>query len=146
MSEAPAPTGAWRRVLSAAALYFVIVFAVGLVLGPIRVLWLEPWLGRTFAVLCETPFLILAMWLGAQWAPAWAKLEPGWGRRIAMGLVALALQQVADLAVGFGLRGMTLHEQFAYFSTPPGFIYVGTLMLFAIMPLVVALQHPRRET
>ena len=145
MNEAPASGGVWRRALSAAAIYFIIVFAVGLVLGPARVLWLEPWLGRTLAVLCEAPFLVLAMWFGARWATAWAKLEPGWWLRLMMGVVALSMQQVADLAVGFGLRGMTLSDQFAYFSTP-GLIYVATLILFAAMPLIRALQAPRRET
>lgn len=145
MSDAPASGGVWRRVLRAAAIYFVIVFAVGLALGPVRVLWLEPWLGRTLAVLCEAPFLILAMWLGARWAPAWAKLEPGWWLRLMTGVAALAMQQVADLAVGFGLRGMTLSDQLAYFATPPGLIYAATLVLFAAMPLIVALRAPRSE-
>jgi len=62
-----------------------------------------------------------------------------------MGVVALALQQVADLAVGFGLRGMTLGDQIAYFATPPGLIYIATLIVFAVMPLIAALQAPRRE-
>lgn len=145
MSDAPASGGVWRRLLSAAAIYFVIVFAVGLILGPMRVLWLEPWLGRTLAVLCEAPFLILAMWSGARWAPAWAKLETGWWLRLMTGVAALAMQQVADLAVGFGLRGMTLSDQLAYFATPPGLIYAATLVLFAAMPLIVALRAPRSE-
>ena len=146
MSDAPASGGAWRHVLRAAAIYFCIVFAVGLVLGPVRVLWLEPWLGRTLAVLCEAPFLILAMWFGARWAPAWARLEPGWWSRLMMGIAALVMQQLADLAVGFGLRGMTLSDQIAYFVTPPGFIYAAILILFAVMPLIVTLQTSRRET
>lgn len=146
MSNAPVTPGGWRRVLSAAAIYFLIVFTVGFFLGPIRVLWLEPWLGRTLAVLCETPLLIGAMWLGARWAPAWVKLEHGWWRRLVMGVVALALQQTADLAVGFGLRGMTLSEQVAYFTTPPGLIYLATLIVFTTMPLIAAPRTPRRET
>ncbi|MBN8606073.1 MAG: hypothetical protein J0L81_04080 [Caulobacterales bacterium] len=145
MNEAPASSGAGRQVFSAAAIYFVIVFGVGLVLGPVRVLWLEPWIGRTLAVLCEAPLLVCAMWLGARWASSWVKLEPGWWRRLAVGLLALAMQQVADLAVGFGLRGMALSDQIAYFATPPGLIYAATLILFAAMPLIAALQTPRRE-
>ena len=145
MNQSPASNGSWRRVLSAAALYFVLVFAVGLLLGPARVLWLEPWFGRALAVLFEAPLLIVAMWFGARWAPAWAKLEAGWWRRLAMGLIALALQQMADLAVGFGLRGMTFADQLAYFATPAGLIYIATLIVFAAMPLIVALQAPRSE-
>ncbi|UPT64677.1 MAG: hypothetical protein M0D54_09320 [Hyphomonadaceae bacterium JAD_PAG50586_4] len=146
MSEAPVCGGAWRRVLSAAAIYFVIVFAVGLSLGPVRVLWLEPWIGRTLAVLCEAPFLLIAMWFAARWAPGWVKLEPGSARRLGVGVVALAFQQVADLAVGFGLRGMNLSDQIAYFATLPGIIYIAILIIFATMPLMAALQLARRET
>ena len=37
------------RVGAAAVLYFLLVFGAGLVLGPVRVLWLEPWLGPLLA-------------------------------------------------------------------------------------------------
>lgn len=140
MSEEQLPAETRRsrtRVGSTAALYFVLVFAVGLVLGPIRVLWLEPVLGQTIAVLCETPFLIAAMFLAARWASRWTKMEGGWLSYLAVGLLALLLQQIADLAVGFGLRGMTLSDQMALFSTPPGWIYLANLALFAAAPLLV---------
>lgn len=55
---------------------------------------------------------------------------------LAVGVIALLLQQVADLAVGFGLRGMTLSEQWSYFATPPGFIYGACSVLFVLMPLL----------
>jgi hypothetical protein len=44
------------------------------------------------------------------------------------------------LAVGFGLRSMTLDAQLSYFATPPGVIYLATLFMFAIMPLVAFLR------
>lgn len=128
------------RVLAAAAIYFALVFGVGLVLGPIRVLWLEPVLGRTIAVLCETPLLIGAMIVAARLAPRWSKMTGGWLSYLAFGFIALALQQIADLAVGFGLRGMTLEDQLAYFSTPPGYIYIATLIVFALAPLLTHIR------
>lgn len=131
------------RLTRAAALYFAIVFAVGLVLGPARVLWLEPWLGKTIAVLCEAPLLIAAMVFAAKWAPTWTRFDGDWRAYLVMGLAALVLQQVADLAVGFGLRGMTLTDQFAYFGTPPGYIYAACLAVFALAPFVQHLRAPR---
>jgi len=131
-----------RPLLMAAALYFCMVFFVGALLGPLRVLWLEPWAGATIAVLCEAPLLILAMSFAANWAPAWARFEGGWLSFLAMGVLALALQQVADLAVGFGLRGMTFDTQLRYFETPPGWIYAFCLIVFAFMPLIA---HARRS-
>lgn len=48
------------KIVFTASLYFLAVFAVGFVLGPIRVLLLEPRFGPVIAVLCEAPFLIAA--------------------------------------------------------------------------------------
>ena len=134
----PAPSQLRKRVVTAALYYFVVVFGAGLLLGPPRVLWLEPWLGKTLAVALEAPVLIVAMWWGARAAPAWAGVCAGAGALFTVGVLALVLQQLADLSVGFGLRGMTLAEQLRYFATPPGYIYAGCLALFAIMPLLRA--------
>lgn len=128
---APRPRG---RSLRAGVFYFAIVFGAGLLLGPPRALWLEPWLGQTLAVLCEAPLLILAMWYGARAAPRWAGMDRSWLGLLAVGAIAFVLQQIADLAVGFGLRGMTLNEQWAYFLTPPGYVYGACLVLFVLMP------------
>jgi len=125
-----------NRVLHAAALYFALVFAAGMLLGPARVIWLEPWLGNVIAVLIESPFLIAAMWFSARAAPTWLRVKAGWPDFLAMGVASLVLQQVADLAVGFGLRGMTLRDQLTHFTTPAGMIYAATLIVFALMPLI----------
>jgi hypothetical protein len=130
------------RILAAAALYFALVFLVGLALCPIRVIYLEPVLGRTFAVLAETPFLLGAIWFAARHAPRWMGIKGGWASYVSVGLIALLFQQIADLAVGFGLRGMTLNEQLKLFSTPPGYIYAFTLLAFAAAP-VLARRRPR---
>ena len=146
-AEANPMPGAVRRaqpLLTAAALYFCMVFLVGALLGPLRVLWLEPWAGPTIAVLIEAPLLILAMNFSAKWAPAWARFDGGWLSFLVMGILALVLQQVADLAVGFGLRGMTFDSQLRYFATPPGWIYAFCLIVFALMPVIAyARRKPR---
>ena len=125
------------RVLMLAALYFAVVFGVGLVMGPVRVLWLEPWLGKTVALLCELPILVVAMVVAARWVTT--KMGPGAGLfpLAATGGLALILQQIADVAVGIVLRGITLPEQLAYFRTPAGLIYGVALLLFAAMPVLV---------
>lgn len=123
------------RVVAAAVLYFLMVFAVGLLLGPVRVLWLEPVLGPTLAVLCEAPLLLAAIWFASRRAPRWAGVRGGWASYLSIGLLALLFQQIADLAVGFGLRGMTLSEQLTLFTTPPGMIYAVTLIAFALAPV-----------
>lgn len=135
--EPAAPLVEARHIFSAAAIYFVLVFAVGLVLGPPRVLWLEPVLGQAIAVLCEAPLLIIAMGFAARWAPRWAGIpHAGWRARLAIGVLALVFQQMADLSVGLGLRGLNFQQQLDYFATPAGWIYAATLIYFALAPLV----------
>lgn len=139
-SEPVAPAAPRRRVLTAAVIYFLLVFAAGLLMGPLRVLWLEPVLGEFLAVLCETPLLVIAMWYGAGAASRISRLQSGVGLHLVVGLTALAFQLVADTAVGFGLRGMVLGDQLAYFSTPAGAVYAASLVLFALMPALRRLR------
>jgi hypothetical protein len=87
------------KMLAAAALYFAIVFGVGLLVGPIRVLYVEPRLGATIAVLLETPILLLAMVVGAKLVLRWINVAPP-TPLLAVGVVALFMQQVADIGVG----------------------------------------------
>jgi hypothetical protein len=63
------------RIAAAAALYFTIVFGVGFLLGPIRVLWLEPLVGPTAAALCEAPFLLAAMVIASLRVPGVVRLQ-----------------------------------------------------------------------
>jgi hypothetical protein len=125
------------RILTLAALYFAIVFGVGFVLGPIRITWLEPWLGKTIATLCETPLLLAVMVASARWVPKKVGLSRDVSSLAAMGIGALIFQQIADFAVGIGLRGMMPVEQLAYLVTPAGLIYVALLVAFAFMPVLV---------
>jgi hypothetical protein len=89
------------------------------------------------AALCEAPFLLLARVVAARWLAKKTELPRKACALLAMGLGALLLQQIADFAVGLGLRGMTLREQLAAFATPGGVIYVLLLLAFAAMPVLV---------
>jgi len=131
------------RVAAAAALYFAIIFGAGFLLGPIRVLLLEPRVGTTISVLCEAPVLLIAMVMAARRVPGWVGLSSGLGALSAMGVGALALQQVADFAVGIGLRGITPGEQLHYLATPGGLIHAALLLAFAAMPALINFRRPK---
>ena len=49
------------RILKAGATYFVLLFAAGWVLGPIRELWAVPRFGRVAALLVEAVIMLIAM-------------------------------------------------------------------------------------
>jgi hypothetical protein len=137
--ELPTPTsdrpraGAGRH-LRAAALYFGLVFAVGFVLGAIRVPFLVPRLGVRAAELVEMPFMLVATILAAGFVVRRARgtISPrGW---IAVGGVALALLVGAELVVGVVLAERGLGEYLASRDPVSGSVYLGLVLLFAAMP------------
>ena len=127
----------------AAFLYFLIVFAVGFLLGPVRVFWLEPILGETRAVLCEAPFLLIAIVLLARWLPSALSLRMDFVSLAGMGLGAVVFLQFADFGLGSLLRGMTLRDQLARFARPAGLIYIAIVVVFAAMPVLANLLSLR---
>jgi hypothetical protein len=131
------------RLISAAALYFLIVFGVGFVCGPVRVFWLEPSLGEALATFCEAPFLLTAMWLAARRLPPALGLRPTIVSLAIMGGGAFVLQQFADFAVGTFLREISPAQQLAHLLTPAGMIYAALLLAFVAMPLLA--NWPRRQ-
>ncbi len=124
------------RIAAAAFLYFLVVFGAGFVLGPIRVLWLEPRVGPLFAVLCESPFMLTAIVLAARFVPQTMHLRIAIGPMCLVGFGALCFLQFAEYAVGLWLRNMSLTDQLLKFATPDGMVYAVLLVVFAVMPLL----------
>ena len=125
----------------AAMLYFLIVFGAGFVLGPIRVFWLEPWLGPAAAAACEAPLLLAAMVFAARWVAQKIKPSTKLAAMLAMGLGALGFVLLADFTVGSVLRGLNWNDQIGYFSTTAGRLYLTLLAAFALMPALVNTRH-----
>jgi len=133
------------QILKAALSYFAIVFSVGFLCGPIRVMMLEPKFGATAAVLLEAPILLMAMLYAARFVPRRLRLAPTAMAHLGMGSAALALLLIADFGVGV-LRGQSLDQIAAHFATPAGRIHVALMLLFALMPWLVnrrIRQRPR---
>lgn len=122
------------RLFKPAAVYFAIVFGVGFLLGPIRVLWLEPRVGVRVAELLESPLMLFAIVVTGHWV--WRRLCAGYrpGSLLAVGLIAGALVLTADLAVGVGLRGMTIAQVFTDRDPVSGTVYYGLVGLLSLMP------------
>ena len=60
-----------------------------------------------------------------------------------IGVIGLLLQEVADIAVGALLRGITVVDHFAQFVIAPSMVYAALLAMFVAMPWVVG---RRRDT
>jgi len=128
------------RIAASAALYFVIVFGAGMLLGPMRVLWLEPRMGPFVAVPCEAPFVLAAG--SGTLGSASSEIGPDPVTLVLMGVGAITLRQLADLVVGSVLRGISPANQLAQFTRPEGQVYAALLIAFAIMPLLLNHEQP----
>ena len=124
-------------IAAAALAYFAIVFTVGFLCGPIRVLMLEPMFGATAAVMFEAPILLMAMLYAARFVPRRLRLPATAMAHLGMGVGALVLVLLADLGVGLCVRGLSVAAMVANFGTPAGRIYAALLLLFALMPWLV---------
>ncbi|MCX7608291.1 MAG: hypothetical protein N2049_03610 [Anaerolineales bacterium] len=120
-------------------IYFAILFGVGFALGLIRVPLLEPRLGVRAAQLIEAPLMFLAIVLAGRWIGR--QLTGGYssGAKLAVGILAAGLILGADVAVGVGLRSMTLVEVFSSRDPVSGFVYYMLIGLSAIAPWLMSL-------
>lgn len=131
-------SGAAAQIAKAAALYFALVFATGFVLGTIRVLWTVPRFGERTAELLEEPLMLVAVILAARWTVRRLAVPPARSRRLAVGLIALALLLVAELAIALLLRGLSLGEYVKGRDPVAGAVYLIMLVVFAAMPALVS--------
>jgi hypothetical protein len=131
-------------VLRAGLAYFGIVFAVGFLLGTVRVLLLEPNFGDLLALSLELPIMLAVSWLACLWIIERFALPPLVMSRLAVGLVAFGLLMAAELGVSLFALGRSLSEHFSLYQR--GLTAVGLLaqIAFALFPLVALLFRARR--
>jgi hypothetical protein len=126
------------RTLKAGVLYFALVFSAGFVLGVPRVLWLVPRLGTRTAELMESPIMLVVIFLAAGWVVRRLSLPPTVAARLGPGLVALGLLLAAEFTVVLKIQRLTLAQYIAGRDPVSGTVYVLMLMVFAVMPFLVA--------
>ena len=124
--------------LKAGALYFVLVFGAGFVLGPIRILWVVPRVGERTAELMETPIMLVVVVLAARWIARRLAAPPTPPRLLGVGVVALGLLIAVEFTIVLWLRGLTIGEYFGRRDPVAGAVYIVMLGVFAVMPLHVA--------
>ena len=126
------------RILKPGALYFGLVFGAGFALGTIRTLWMEPWAGARTAELTEMPVMLLVMVLAARRVARSFSLLPATATRLGVGCLALGLLLLAEFALVRWVRHLTISEYVASRDPVAGAAYLGMLLVFAAMPLLVA--------
>jgi len=76
------------RATEAGAIYAIVVFLIGFILGTIRVLLFAPRLGETTAVIIEAPIMLGASWFVCRWCVDRLDVGRTVAARLLMGLVA----------------------------------------------------------
>lgn len=109
-AERPMPGGdrdrRLARILRAAAGYVGVVFAAGFVFGVVRTLLIAPAVGERTAELGEMPLMLVIVLLAARWRVRRATLTTA-GARVAMGVTAVAMLQVLELALVLAIGEQT---------------------------------------
>lgn len=129
--------GAMRRVLSAGAAYFGIVFGAGFALGVVRQLWAVPAFGDRAAELLEMPIMLGVVVLAARWLVGRMAVPAAPWARLAMGALGLGLLVAAELTLVLWLRGETVGAYLAARDPVAAAAYYAVLVLFALMPWLI---------
>ncbi len=130
--------GAGASLLVPALAYFAIVFAIGFVLGTLRVLLIVPRFGETTAVLLELPVILVSAWLICRWVMRRWAVSRRPGARLFVGLAALAMLLVAEVLLGLTLFGRDLAGQLAEMTQGSGALGLAAQLIYAFFPVVQA--------
>ncbi len=117
-------------------LYFLAVFAIGFLLGTIRILVLIPRLGELVSTFIELPILLSAAWLISDFLTTRFNVPSQWWVRLSMGIVAFGILMAAELGLAVWLFGSTVQEHFAAYQSLPKTIGLVGQVVFALIPLL----------
>ena len=121
------------RIASAAVAYWAMVFALGFVLGTIRITWIVPLVGLLPANLIELPIILAGSWLASGWVVRrFAIVRPS--EALALGAVAFALLMVAECVLAAALMGQSPAQWLAGLRQPAGLVGLGGQAVWALMP------------
>ncbi len=124
------------RALKAGAVYFLLLYVVGFILGATREFLLAPRLGVAVASAIEALPMFAAIFYFAPLIARRFGIPPKSGARMLMGCFGLALLIGAEIAMTRAMRGLSPEEWLAHFASFEGAIYAVLLACFAAMPWV----------
>ena len=124
------------KAVCAGVLYFLAMFAVGFVLGTIRVLMVMPGIGETAAVLVEMPVILTASWFVCGFLIRKFQVTRALFPRMMMGASALALLLAAETLLGLYGFDRGADEQLAHYATLAGAIGLAGQIVFGLFPVV----------
>lgn len=126
-----------KRALFAATVYFLALFALGFILGTMRVLFVAPRIGVLHATLAEVPLMLIAAYFMFRSTIGRWHVSPALSMRWAMTLWFLVLLVLFETLVGVALFGRTLAATWAGLAAPAGLLGLTAQVIAAMLPLFV---------
>lgn len=127
-----------KRALAAASAYFLALFALGFILGTIRVIFVAPRVGELAATIAEVPVMLVAAYFICRWAIRRWQVPPAIGARLAMVPWFLALLFAFEALLGATMFGRSIAQQWAALGSPAGLIGISAQIIAALLPLFVS--------
>ncbi|WP_422029169.1 hypothetical protein [Roseovarius sp.] len=124
------------RAVSAGAVYFLVVFAVGFALGTFRVLVLLPRVGELTAVMLELPVMLVVSWVCAGWLVGRFRVPGRVADRLVMGSAGFGLLMVAEWMLAVFVFDRPMAAQLAHYARWPGAIGLAGQVAFGVMPVL----------
>ena len=112
------------------------MFALGFVLGTIRVLWVIPLVGLLPATLLELPIILGGSWLAAGWLVrrfALARQDEA----LAVGALAFAILMAAECSLAVALMAQSPAQWLAGICQPHALLGLAGQVVFALMPWLI---------
>lgn len=131
-----------KRAIAAGALYFLLIFLLGMALGTVRVLVIEPRVGAFASVLIELPFMLAASWYVCGRLIRYLSVPAALASRAAMGALAFLLLMGAELGLSLFAVGGTVRDHFANYGQTVPLIGLFGQLAFAAFPLVRDRRRP----
>jgi hypothetical protein len=123
------------RAAAAGLAYFVLIFAIGTILGTLRVVAVAPHLGAFAAVVIELPFMLAASWMACLWSVRHFSTPTDLRSRLLMGGLAFGLLMSTELALTIFAFGGSVASHVAAYRTPSGLLGLAGQLAFALIPL-----------
>jgi hypothetical protein len=125
--------------VSAGAIYFAVIFALGFVLGTIRVFVTAPITGDLWATLIELPVMLSASWWWCVQTMKHFQVAPKFAVRVGVGLLALTLLLGAEAALSVAAFGRDLETHFAGYMKAGPMLGLLAQLAFAAFPFLQSL-------
>lgn len=139
----PEKSNGIREIVKAGSVYFLVALGAGFVLEVIRLEVVALHISALIARLMETPNILLAMIIGAQWVIDRFTLPPLPVVRLGVGSVALGFMVLMECAVVLPLHGLSLGDYFTTHHSALGILPLSALGILTVMPLLVGYHWER---